>query len=318
MSIANTPSPAGRFSLKQKLARLAHPPGRVSTFVAIATFTLSIIGLTTPAGPFFLPGAPETYPLSHANGFLWLPDPSDANPLAYAMSSMAIYLGLGLWMPIFYGPMVVLFALFSPEGGLGELLRCIIFMLPSSLWSLLCLNWLIRLGAQLLRWRRQRREQHLTRPRFRFSRWLVAPVLALVLYGLWVTQLPMKAAFAMQKGALEQLADQVTVAPLDEGGLERPRFIAPASVTDAFLPPIDGGDCESMYDKKCVAKLEAESIVSLPIQTTWAHAGYVRDRSRQPNQIEAHFFSFEEYSNHHDQEIRYLGDGWYVFQNAFD
>ncbi len=60
MSIASTPSPAGRFSLKQKLARLAHPPGRGSTFLAIATFTLSVIGLTTPAGPFFLPGAPET------------------------------------------------------------------------------------------------------------------------------------------------------------------------------------------------------------------------------------------------------------------
>ena len=64
---------------------------------------------------------------------------------------------------------------------------------------------------------------------------------------------------------------------------------------------------------KTIASIETTSDHSL-----WAHEGFVRDLSRKPGGLKADTYSLAPYSNFGDQEIFYLRDGWYVFQNLFD
>ena len=64
---------------------------------------------------------------------------------------------------------------------------------------------------------------------------------------------------------------------------------------------------------KIIASIETTSDHSL-----WTHEGFVRDLSRKPGGLKANTYSLVPYSNNGDQDIVYLGDGWYVFQNLLD
>lgn len=193
------------------------------------------------------------------------------------------------------------------------------FILPPTFWLLLFCNWLSRALAQL--WLNRRTVVEYRRPiNFLTRRWLTTPLLALILYGLWFTQLPLKANFAWHKATLEHIADEAMASPNGTLEFTPPKSVGSFTIAMAHRLPRSPEDpsgwdkTASIYEKKALE----QSVTSIPIQGTWAHQGYVRDLSCKTGEIEARTFSFEQNSNNGDQEIYYLWDGWYAFQNALD
>jgi hypothetical protein len=127
-------------------------------------------------------------------------------------------------------------------------------------------------------------------------KFLMAPVLLGLLYTFWITQIPLKINFALHKPTLEQLANQLEEEPEKLIELE-----------------------QGISNFKVIAGYQLDPTkISLIIEGIGAYQGFIRDNSRQPNQLKAIEYSFAPGSNNGDQSMYYLGDGWYVFQNYFD
>lgn len=287
-------------------ANLLTPPGRWSNGWAIAAAVLTFLSLLTPGSIQVIP---------EANNFKMLL----AMPLHLLLYS---HLG-GLFGITAFASFPVAVAAAAVAGELRSLLSDYLLMgwglLPPMIWMLLSWNWFLRGAVQLAA--KLRAPKDSPRPmRFLTRRWLTAPLLAIALYGLWFTQLPLKANFALHKGTLERIADAAIAAPSGTIEFNPAKSVGPVQIEIAHrLPrghdgPLDWGKAEDIYEKKA----REQSVTSIPIRGFWAHQGYVRDLSRQPDEIEAITFSFEQNSNNGDQEIYYLWDGWYAFQNLLD
>lgn len=293
------------FAVRLK-ATLLKPPGRFSNGLAIAATVLTFLSLLTPGSIQVIPAESSFKTLL-------------AMPLHLLLYS---HLG-GLFGISAFASLPGAVAEAVTAGELRQLwndyLLVVWSLLPPIIWMVLSWNWLLRGAIQLVA--KLRAFKNNPRPmRFLTSRWLTAPLLAIALYGLWFTQLPLKANFAFHKGTLERIADEAIAAPNGTLEFAPAQSVGPVQIEIAHrLPlsndgPADWGKRSGMYEKKALE----QSVVSIPIRGFWAHQGYVRDLSRQPGEIEAHTFSFEQNSNNGDQEIFYLWDGWYAFQNLLD
>ena len=134
----------------------------------------------------------------------------------------------------------------------------------------------------------------------RLKEWF-APIMLWALSILWATHIPLSVNFALHKSGFEKLADRAMAKP--SGFID----FTPLKPMGIFF--ISGAFRQS----KTIASIETTSEHGL-----WAHEGFVRDLSRKPGGLEANTYSLAPYSNNGDQDIMYLGDGWYVFQNLLD
>jgi hypothetical protein len=134
----------------------------------------------------------------------------------------------------------------------------------------------------------------------RLKEWF-APIMLWVLSILWATHIPLSVNFALHKSGFEKLADRAMAEP--SGFID----FTPLKPMSIFF--ISGAFRQS----KTIASIETTSEHGL-----WAHEGFVRDLSRKPGGLQANTYSLAPYSNNGDQDIMYLGDGWYVFQNLLD
>ena len=134
----------------------------------------------------------------------------------------------------------------------------------------------------------------------RWNRWF-APIMLWVLSILWATHIPLSVNFAFHKSGFEKLADRVMAEPSGKIDFTPNQPMGRFSISGAFR------------QSKTIASIETTSEHGL-----WAHEGFVRDLSRKPGGLNADTYSLAPYSNNGDQDIFYLGDGWYVFQNLFD
>lgn len=134
----------------------------------------------------------------------------------------------------------------------------------------------------------------------RLNRWF-APIMLLVLSILWATHIPLSVNFALHKSGFEKLCDRVMAEPSGKIDFTPNQPMGRFSISGAFR------------QSKSIASIETTSKHSL-----WAHEGFVRDLSRKPGGLKANTYSLAPYSNNGDQDIFYLDDGWYVFQNLFD
>ncbi|HEY9605985.1 MAG TPA: hypothetical protein V6C85_30540 [Allocoleopsis sp.] len=131
--------------------------------------------------------------------------------------------------------------------------------------------------------------------------WGFAPMMLLVLSILWAAHIPLSINFALHKSGFERLADLAMAEPSGKIDFTPNQPMGLFSISGAFrLSPT-------------IASIETTSEDSL-----WAHEGFVRDLSRKPGGLKANTYSLAPYSNNGDQDIFYLSDGWYVFQNLFD
>ncbi len=165
------------------------------------------------------------------------------------------------------------------------------FMAWMSIWVIVVWSWLI---CGIRYWKARHRQGH-------WIRWWIAPALLWLLSILWVTRIPIAVSFTLHKIAFEQLADRVGAQQKNWVDMERQigmfRVIGASKLTKG-RPPL--GE------------------VAIVIEGIGAYQGFIRDPSRHPNKFKASTYSFAPGSNNGDQEIYYLGDGWYVFQNYFD
>lgn len=131
--------------------------------------------------------------------------------------------------------------------------------------------------------------------------WWITPVLLGLLLILWVSHIPLAINLAVHKPAFEQLANQVEEQPTVWVDVEQKignfQVIGGYKLGDGTIPTPK---------------------VSLIIEGIGAYQGFIRDASRQGNRFEANTYTLAPGSNNGDQDIFYLGDGWYVFQNYFD
>ena len=118
---------------------------------------------------------------------------------------------------------------------------------------------------------------------------------------LWATHIPLSVSVAFHKAAFEKLADQVMLEPSGKKDFTPNQPMGIYSVSGLFR------------QSKTIASIETTNEHSL-----WAHEGFVRDLSRKPGGFQANTFSLAPGSGTFSQEIFYLGDGWYAFQNIFD
>ena len=128
-----------------------------------------------------------------------------------------------------------------------------------------------------------------------------APIMLWLLSILWATHIPLSVNFAFHKSGFEKLADRVMAEPSGKIDFTPTQPMGIFSISGAFR------------QSKTIASIETTSEHGL-----WAHEGFVRDLSRKPGGLQANTYSLAPYSNNGDQDIWYLGDGWYVFQNLFD
>ncbi|NJS11551.1 MAG: hypothetical protein HC789_14850 [Microcoleus sp. CSU_2_2] len=174
------------------------------------------------------------------------------------------------------------------------------------LWLSLLLIWAIRAGYCLIKAPQTLKQ----------FRWWITPLLSLILSLIWATHLLLWLNFMLHKPALEKLADRVKVETSQNKVLE----FNPSQKIGMF--EILG--VHRVYDKSDSAGDYFEisptttNVTSIEIKGNWAHQGFVRDLSRKPGGFKAISLSFAPGSNNGDQDIFYLGDGWYAFQNLFD
>lgn len=147
-------------------------------------------------------------------------------------------------------------------------------------------------------------------------RWWITPLLAWILSLIWATHLLLWINFTLYKPALEKLADRVKVATSQNKVLE----FNPSQKIGIF--EIIGvyrvyDQSESAPDNLAISPTTT-NVTSIEIEGKWAHQGFVRDLSRKAGGFKARNFSLAPGSNNGDQNIFYLGDGWYAFQNLFD
>lgn len=134
---------------------------------------------------------------------------------------------------------------------------------------------------------------------WRLNRWKwLTPLLFGLLSLIWIGHIPLSLTFAYHKPGLEQLADRVMASPSEMQEFEPPRKLG-------------------IFDVYFVSR-HSPTIASVAIEGNWAAQGFVRDLSRKPGGLVANTYSLAPASNNGDQELFYLGDGWYVFQNLFD
>ena len=134
----------------------------------------------------------------------------------------------------------------------------------------------------------------------RYKGWF-APMMLWVLSILWATHIPLSVNFSFHKSEFEKLSDRVMAEPSGKIDFTPVKPMGIFSISGAFR------------QSKTIASIETTSDHSL-----WAHEGFVRDLSRKPGGLQANTYSLAPYSNNGDQDIVYLGDGWYVFQNLLD
>lgn len=180
---------------------------------------------------------------------------------------------------------------FNPRGNSLISQISVIFLPCMVLWIAITWSWVIH--TILAR-------KFSTRHWQRFSRWF-APVMLWVLSLLWVAQIPLSVNFAFHKAGFEKLADHVMVEPSGIKDFTPNQQMGIFSISGLFRR------------SQTIASIETTSEHSL-----WAHEGFVRDLSRKPRGLKAYTYSLAPGSNNGDQDIFYLGDGWYVFQNLFD
>lgn len=133
--------------------------------------------------------------------------------------------------------------------------------------------------------------------RFNRLRWL-PPLLLGLLSLLWISHIPLSLTLTYHKPAFNQLVEPVMASP---------------SGRQEFTPARKLG----VFEVKGVYR-ESKTIASIEIDSNWVAQGFVRDLSGQPDGLAANTYSLAPGSNPGDQELFYLGDGWYVFQNLFD
>lgn len=131
--------------------------------------------------------------------------------------------------------------------------------------------------------------------------WWFAPIMLWLLSILWATHIPLCVNFALHKSGFEKLCDRAMAEPSGKIDFTPNQPMGIFSISGAFR------------QSKTIASIETTSEHGL-----WAHEGFVRDLSRKPGGLQANTYSLAPYSNNGDQDIFYLGDGWYVFQNLFD
>jgi hypothetical protein len=195
-----------------------------------------------------------------------------------------------------YSPLIILFSLLDLSWD----------SLAWLLWFSILLIWAIRAGYCVIKVPRSLKQLP----------WWITPLLGWILSLIWATHLLLWLNFTIHKPELEKIADRVNVTTSQNKALE-------------FKPSQKIGTFEvigvyRVYDKSDSAQNNPEiaptttNVTSIEIDGKWAHQGFVRDLSRKPGGFKAINFSFAPHSNNGDQEIFYLGDGWYVFQNLFD
>lgn len=181
------------------------------------------------------------------------------------------------------------------------------------LWLLVFWSWLLKLIALCFRhsFRWQTRLPH-----WRSPRWWMVPVLALTLCGLWSTRLPLKVAFQFAKPTLNQVADAAIASP--NGVLQLPplKQAGPFAIIGAYRldENLGWGSAEPSTD---ASDDISERSASIEIPGFWVHQGFMRDFSQPEGRHESQSFGLVSGSSGTD-EVFYLGDGWYAFQNYLD
>ncbi len=159
-----------------------------------------------------------------------------------------------------------------------------------SIWVIVVWSWVI---CAIRYWNARHRQGH-------WVRLWIAPLLLWLLSILWITRIPIAVSFTLHKPALEQLAEQVLAQQKE--WVDMNRNIGTFHVIGASKL-LDGGTPQG---------------VSIRIKGIGFAQGFIRDSSRKANGFESATYSLAPGSNNGDQEIYYLRDGWYVFQNYFD
>jgi hypothetical protein len=166
-----------------------------------------------------------------------------------------------------------------------------IFLPCMLLWLALIWIWILRAVdvKQLSIWQWQR------------FNWWFAPMMLWILSILWATHIPLSVNFAFHKVGFEKLADLVIAEPSRKIDFTPNKPMGIFSMSGA------------LQHSQTIASIETTSQHGL-----WAHEGFVRDLSRKPGGLKANTYSLAPGSNNGDQDIFYLSDGWYVFQNLMD
>lgn len=333
---------------KIRFAWLLQAPGKRANGIALLAFILFALSLTTPAGPFGLPDPSD----SVITGLISLPV-----ILFFYLCWGGITLNLFIILLInflvyaFFGAIYLFFHFvanveFNPAStivnpdpsvvqatvaesplipGISLVSDFLLYLVPLWLWFLVSVHWFIRAVAHgLAQWLGNPAMKQVRSRRY-WIRWAIAPALVLVLHGLWMTQLPMKAAFALQKPSLEKIADQAIAATSGEVIFEQHTPLGLASVFATYRLPLSQESKavepseQAQYEKKAAEN----SVTSILLQAQWGYTGYVRDLSRQPGEITNTLFALTPYKvdddldNHNDNRIQslyYLWDGWYSYQ----
>ncbi|MFK8183192.1 MAG: hypothetical protein AB8B99_07440 [Phormidesmis sp.] len=277
-------------------SHLKHPPSSFQNKLALLAFFWMLLQLCSPGSLQMLPAETnwQTLLTSPLSGLYYIHVASILPPLA------------------FFG---ILGTVFSGDITLGEIASFTVIYLfnPLAVWLWLGMfwSWLLKaisaliqssfnIGSLLKQWRN--------------PRWWIVPSLALCLCGLWATKLPVKAAFALSQPALEKVADATLAngAQTDQGLPQAGIY----SVLGTYRLADNYFQVDPAYPAEPTA--EFEKMVSIEILGVWAHQGFVRDLSRKSGGFEPDTFSLATNSNNHDQELFYLWDGWYIFQNYLD
>lgn len=169
-----------------------------------------------------------------------------------------------------------------------------LFLLYNSLWLIALWGWLVvRIHS---RWHHHRRKQPLEKT----PAWLI-PLLASGLCLLWMTHLPLSISLTFHRPQLAALVEQVRTSPT--GKLE---FSIPQQV--------------GLYSVRAVFRISdrVSSIVLNEKQSLWAYAGFAYEADPQTGTLDPRQKSLAPGSNNGDQDLLYLGEGWYAFQNLFD
>lgn len=295
-------------SRKHSFPWLLRGAGKRANFIAVIAAIFFLLGLTTPAGPFFLPEPNHGL----GQGLLFLP----VSLLGYLLGSLWY---TAMMIPLI--PTVWVVSMFNSHADAVTSGRLLGFDLILVLWLFVALNWLRGIAHFIARLFANGAAALRPRTRFSWARWAVAPALILVLHLLWSTQLPMKVVFAMQKPALEEIADQAIAAPSGEVIFKKNQMAGLAEAFATYRLPLSNDPQaweeseQAQYEKKAAEK----SVTSILIHTGWVQAGYVRDLSRKPGELTETLFRLAPESKfNNNQALYYLGDGWYAYQNAID
>ncbi|MEG4231393.1 hypothetical protein QUA40_04630 [Microcoleus sp. Pol11C3] len=188
----------------------------------------------------------------------------------------------------------------------------LILLFSFSNWSWDSLAWLLWLSILLI-WAYSLINARLWLKQFR---WWITPLLAWILSLIWATHLLLWFNFTLYKPALEKIADSVKVATSQNKVLE----FNPSQKIGIFeiLGVYRVYDQSEPAPDNLAILPTTTNVTSIEIEGKWAHQGFVRDLSRKAGGFQAINFSFAPGSNNGDQNIFYLGDGWYAFQNLFD